>query len=69
MTQAQRARCRSSSHPASPGTLDHLHDAANPAPFANLRTDRGDSKAHGITGAIGDFGRVPPKSTDPIAGD
>ncbi len=53
----------------SAATLDDLHDAANPAPFANLRTGRGDNKAHGITGATGDLDRVPANTANPIAGE
>lgn len=37
------------------GSRARLHDADNPAPFANLRTGRGDNKAHGITGATGEM--------------
>ena len=39
----------------SPDVRQQLHDSTNPAPFANLRTGRGDSKEHGITGATGDL--------------
>lgn len=38
---------------------DGLHDANDPAPFANLRTGRGSVKQHGITGATGELGGVP----------
>lgn len=34
---------------------ERLWDPHNPAPFANLRTGRGDNKSHGIAGATGDL--------------
>lgn len=40
-----------------PASRESLHDPGNPAPFANLRTGRGDIKAHGITGATGELPR------------
>ena len=40
-------------------SLAQTPDITNPAPFANLRTGRGDNKAHGITGATGELQRQP----------
>jgi hypothetical protein len=41
----------------SSASRDRLHDSVNVAPFANLRTGRGNVKAHGITGATGELPR------------
>jgi hypothetical protein len=43
----------------SPQSRARLHDADDPAPFANLRTGRGFIKKHGITGATGELITVP----------
>jgi len=49
-------------------TRERLYDSGNPAPFANLRTGRGDNKAHGITGATGDLDASPAKAARPASG-
>ena len=55
--QTETAMLKHFADALAPSSRAGLHHADNPAPFANLRTGRGDNKTHGITGATGELAR------------
>lgn len=57
--EAEAAMLRHFAARVSSSSRDRLYDSGNRAPFANLRTGRGDNKRHGISGATGDLGDGP----------